>query len=240
MPVKMPKKKAIIKKKLIVRKSETKKPVKKQAVTAKPAEKKPEMVVIEKAAVKTEQHEVPRIECNMLIAGIAYRVDASSLEHTIGAGRWGYGKGLVDGWPDAAWTGLLVHLRLPADPLDRETAGPAVKRIVQQLWYEYCGGGVPAERAEMFKKRDEAAAEHYKQDFVKVKELTVARSDGMIRARGGETVYTPTAKLKAAKDIKGQAAQLLDFFKASKFAPATTKEAADGMMTAGLKTTTKP
>jgi len=51
----------------------------------------------------------------------------------------------------------------------------------------------------------------------------------------------PTDKLKAKGfKVGGQAATLLEFFKAGKFAAATTAAAADGMVRHGLVTSTKP
>ena len=117
--------------------------------------------------------DAPHIDCRMMINGVGYPVDPSSLEHTIGAGEWGHGRGLVDAWPEAAWVGLLAHLGLPADPLDPEVAGQPVKRLVQRLWYEVVKGEVPSR--EVFAKRDEERQEEYKEKFEGVKAAVVEK-----------------------------------------------------------------
>ena len=131
---------------------------------------------VKKKVVDTD---VPRIECRLIVGDLSVPVDGSSLEHTIGTTEWGpgrpYGPGLIDQWPDAAWVNLLVHLGLPADPLERSVAAAPVKRLVQQLWYEAIKGGVPD--AEMFKKRDAARQEEYEEEFVKVKDGAESRSE---------------------------------------------------------------
>jgi len=132
--------------------------------------------------------EAPRIECRLLVGDLSVLVDASSLSHTLGCADCA-GKGLVDQWPDAVWTGLLVHLGLPADPLDRETAAAPVKRLVQRLWYQAVKGSVPDEP--MFSKRDAAKTVEYKETFTTVKETATAKSD---RAR------TNFAKTRVSSD----------------------------------------
>ena len=131
------------------------------------------------AKKKVVDTDVPRIECRLVVGDLSVPVDGSSLEHTTGTAEWGpgrpYGLGLIDQWPDAAWVGLLVHLGLPADPLERSVAAAPVKRLVQQLWYEAIKGGVPD--AEVFKKRDVSSAERYEEDFVVVKDGAESRSE---------------------------------------------------------------
>ena len=213
------------------------------AVPPKPLPARTEVKVapIDEAPVNTEDS--PRIECRLRIGDLSLVVDASSLEHTLGAGRWGHGLGLVDTWPDAAWVGLLAHLKLPADPLDRMTAEQPVKRFVQRLWYEAIQGGVPEERKAVFDTRDAEKSKEYKEDFEQVKGTSEGRKERAKTSFGrtGETHYAPTDALKA-KDLKvgGQAGILLEAFKAGGFKPMTTQEATDAMVKAGLKTTTKP
>ena len=129
-----------------------------------------------KAVVDTD---APRIECRLIVGDLSVPVDGSSLDHTTGTAEWGpgrpYGPGLIDQWPDAAWVGLLVHLGLPADPLERSIAAAPVKRLVQQLWYEAIKGGTPDEI--LFKRRDEARADQYEEEFVAVKDGAENRSE---------------------------------------------------------------
>ena len=131
------------------------------------------------AKKKVVDTDVPRIECRLIIGDLSVPVDGSSLEHTTGTAEWGpgrpYGPGLIDQWPDAAWVGLLVHLGLPADPLERSVAAAPVKRLVQQLWYEAIKGGIPD--TEIFKKRDAARQAEYEEEFVKVKDGSETRSE---------------------------------------------------------------
>ena len=218
----------------------------KLAVSPKPlsARTKVKVAPIDEADQETVNTEdSPRIECRLRIGDLSLVVDASSLEHTLGAGRWGHGLGLVDTWPDAAWVGLLAHLKLPADPLDRMTAEQPVKRFVQRLWYEAIQGGVPEEHKAVFDTRDAEKSKEYKEDFEQVKGTSEGRKERAKTSFGrvGETHYTPTDALKA-KGLKvgGQAGILLEAFKAGGFKPMTTQEATDAMVKAGLKTTTKP
>ncbi len=223
------------------------KAAKKAAKKTEPKAAAPKTAVPVKKPVEPVKHadqDAPRIETRLVVGGVGYPVDASDLARTIGAARYGHGMGLVDAWPDAAWVGILVHLGLPSDPLDREAAGQVVRREVQRLWYEAVQGGVPEERRQVFEERDKEKAAAYTEGFGAVKEASEARRE---RARSvgfgrqGETKYVPTEALKK-KGVKfgGQAALLLAYFKAAKFAPATTAEATAGMVAAGLKTTTKP
>jgi hypothetical protein len=196
-------------------------------------------------------HDAPRIDCRLTIGETSYPVDPSSLERTLGAGRWGHGLGLVDSWSDAAWVGLLVRLNLPADPLDRIAAEQPVKRLVQRLWYEAIAPWtlkVDDERTEADTRmtaRDAAAAEKYGNGFSKIKVAATEKStrarESFGKARGGEVRYIPTPALKDKKlALGGQAGILLDAFRAVEFKPMTTHEATDAMVKAGLKTTTKP
>ena len=213
-----------------------------------PAKKAPRLSVASPSAPADVQpiavvKDAPRIECRLLIGDLSLPVDASSLEHTLGAGRWGHGKGLVDAWPEAAWTALLTYLELPAFPLDPIVAEQPVKRLVQRLWYEAVNPAVLEARKTTFEERDEAAKEKYENGFEHVKEGVVKKAAGVAKAREtrGETMYTPTDALKDKKlKIGGQAGTLLDFFKSTKFAPATVQQATDGMLKAGLKTGTDP
>ena len=189
--------------------------------------------------------DAPRIECRLIVGDLSLLVDASSLERTLGAGRWGHGLGLVDSWPDAVWVGLLTYLKLPAEPLDRTVAEQPVKRLVQRLWYEAINPAVLVDRKDVFVERDNERAEEYKEKFGHVEGTAKARSERAVKSfakgRGGETKYTPTDKLNAkGLTIGGQAGILLEAFKAAKFASMSTHEATEGMVKAGLKTTTKP
>ena len=117
--------------------------------------------------------DAPRIESRLIIGELSLPVDVSDLCHTLGCAGSGYGKGLVDAWPDTAWAGILTHLGLPAFPLDRAVAAGPVKRLVQRLWYQAVGtsSGVSQERAmELSARRpaDIASEERYKQEFPKV------------------------------------------------------------------------
>ena len=192
---------------------------------------------------KSKVDDAPHIDCRMMINGVGYPVDPSNLERTVGAGRWGSGRGLVDSWPDAAWVGLLVHLGLAADPLDRTTADQPVKRLVQRLWYEVVNPAILERLKPIFDERDEERAEEYKEKFTKAKAVSTEKSTRAKTSFGrhGETKYTPTAALKDKKLVLGgQAAILLAAFKKADWVAMTTAEATKGMLTAGLKTTTKP
>jgi hypothetical protein len=189
------------------------------------------------------EQDAPHIECRLVVGDLAVQVDPSSLEHTLGAGVYGHGLGLVDAWPDAAWVGLLAHLKLPADPLDRAAAEQPVKRLVQQLWYGAIKGGVPEERRVAFEARDTEHAKEYKEEFEGVKSRAEGRKERAVKSFGrkGETVYAPTTLLKDKKlTLGGQQAPLLAFFRATLFASATTQQATNGMLAHGLKTGTKP
>lgn len=126
-----------------------------------------------KEAKKVRDDDAPHIDCRMMINGVGYPVDPSSLERTIGAGEWGHGRGLVDQWPEAAWVGLLTYLGLPADPLDPDVAGQPVKRLVQRVWYEAVKGEVPSR--DTFAKRDEERQEEYLEKFEGVKVAVVEK-----------------------------------------------------------------
>jgi hypothetical protein len=189
--------------------------------------------------------DAPHIECRLVVGELSVPVDAADLCHTLGAGMWGHGEGLVDAYPDTVWAGLLAHLGLPAFPLDRAVAENPVKRLIQRLWYEAIQGHVPEERATVFTERDTAGQEKYKKDFPNVAVEAQAKSEraktSFGRKPGTETRYTPTEALKDKKLVLGgQQVPLLAFFKASKFAPATTAEATTGMLEHGLVTSTKP
>jgi hypothetical protein len=223
------------------KKPEPKKPEPKKPEPKKPEPKKPEPTEVES----------PRIEARLVFGDVSVPVDPSSLEATIGAGKHGYGRGLMDKWPDAAWVTLLSHAGSPADPLDRETARPLMQRLVQRLWWEAVTpwvlkteDGQPTESAVRYAKRDAEAATAYATAYADVKENKSERAEraksGFGRT-GGVVHYEPTAKAKAkAFAPKGQAGILLAAFKASKWASMTTEEAAKAMVTAGLKTSTKP
>jgi len=200
-------------------------------------------------AIKAEQ-DTPRIECRLIVGDLSLPVDASNLERTLGAGRWGR-ESFVDAWPDAAWTGLLAYLGLPAFPLDREAATQPVKRLVQKLWYEAIKGGVPEERKEVMDTRDKERAKEYSAVFngvdgstgikAKVEGKAARAKTSFAKARGGETKYAPTAALKALKTAPGGQAGILHLaFKNAKWAAMSTSEAAEAMVKAGLKTATKP
>ena len=255
----------------IAKKSVADKPVARTPVAAKPVTKKPAVAkpVAKKRAVnaatppeiaeiaytdeveesETKVAEVPagdapRIECRLLVGDLSLLIDATSLEHTLGVGNYGYGRGLVDSWPDDVWASLLAYLRLPAEPLDRDVAAQPVKRLVQRLWYEAIQGGVPDERKAAFAERDAKRAAEYAEKFDHVKETVEGKSDrarvnfAKARVNAVETVYTPTAELKDKKlSLSGQQAPILEFFRATKFAPTTTAQAVIGAVAAGLKTT---
>ena len=192
------------------------------------------------SGAKTDE---PHIECRLLVGDLSLPIDASSLSHTLGVADYGYGKGLVDSWPDTAWAGLLTYLKLPADPLDRSAAESPVKRLVQRLWYEAIQGGVPVEQKAVLEERDAERADAYKAEFTGVKAAVIARKERSAASfgRSGETTYNPLAALKAEKlKMNGQAGILLEAFRAGNFEPMTTVQAADNMVKAGLKTTTKP
>ena len=198
------------------------------------------------ASAVTTELDAPHIECRLIVGDLSVQVDPNNfhgLDHTIGAGMYGHGKGLIDTWPEAVWTGLLVYLGLPADPLDLEAAEKPVKRLVQRLWYEAMQGGVPEERKAVFDARDAGAAGEYKAGFSGVKQAAAGRTERAKKAFGrkGETIYTPTDALKdKSLELGGQQSPLLEFFRVSKFAPATAKQATDGTVAQGLKTGTKP
>ena len=193
------------------------------------------------AEVKSANEDAPRIECRLLVGDLSLTVDPSSLERTLGAGRWGHGLGLVDSWPDAAWVGLLAYLKLPADPLDRTVAEQPVKRLVQQLWYGAVNPTVLIDRKDAFAERDADRQEEYKEKFTHVEGVAKGRSEravksfAKVRANTAEAVYTPTVALKG-KTFSGQQAPILEFFKATKFAPATIAQTVVGAVKAGLKT----
>ena len=204
---------------------------------------KPAIKPITSVEQAASEQDAPHIECRLLIGDLSLTIDAASLERTLGTGRWGQGLGLVDSWPDAAWVGLLVYLKLPADPLDRTAAEIPVKRLVQRLWYEAIQGGVPAERKTVFEERDAEYAKTYKEEFTGIKAVAAGRKERGKTSfgRSGETIYKPTEKLKDKKlTFNGQAGVLLEAFRACGFKPMTTAQATDGMVAAGLKTTTKP
>ena len=195
------------------------------------------------AEVKSANEDAPRIECRLLVGDLSLTVDPSSLERTLGAGRWGHGLGLVDSWPDAAWVGLLAHLKLPADPLDRTVAEQPVKRLVQQLWYGAVNPTVLIDRKDAFAERDADRQEEYKEKFTHVEGVAKGRSERAKTSFGnkGETKYAPTDKLKVkGLVLGGQQAPLLTFFKDAKWAAATSAEATAGMLAHGLKTGTDP
>lgn len=209
--------------------------------TAKRRAKAVAIVNDEAPAKKPVDADAPHIECKLIVGDLALAIDASDLAHTLGSGRWGHGLGLVDQWPDAVWVGLLAHLKLPADPLDRAAAEQPVKRFVQRLWYEAIQGSVPEESKPTFDARDAAHAEEYKTAFTGVKSGAEGRSTrastNFAKARGSESTYVPTALLKDKKlKLGGQQAPLLEFFKDTKFAPATLAQATAGIVKAGLKT----
>jgi len=214
-----------------------------------PAARRGKNVVVETvalpAAVETAS-DAPRIECRLYVNDLAVLIDASSLERTLGAGRWDNGRGLIDSWPDGVWVGLLASLKLPADPLDREVAKLPVQRLVQRLWYEAIKGGVPEDRKAVFEARDAERIEEYKQKFDGaggVKDKVVAKKERAKTSfgRGGETRYTPTDALKSKKLVlNGQAGILVKAFRDADFKPMTTQEATDAMMKAGLVTGTDP
>jgi hypothetical protein len=213
-------------------------------VEAEEAVAKAATVKAAKAQAIKDAADAPRIECRLLVGDLSLPVDATNLERTLGAGRWER-ESLVDSWPDAAWSGLLAHLKLPAFPLDRTVASTTVKRLVQRLWYEAIKGGVPEERAAAFAARDAEKAAEYTEEFKHVTGEAVAKSarakESFGKARGGAASYMPTPALKA-KDLKlgGQAGILLAAFKTAGFKAMTTQEATDAMVTAGLKTATDP
>jgi hypothetical protein len=154
--------------------------------------------------------------------------------------------------------GLLAHLKLPADPLDRQVAEVPVKQLVQDLWYTAIQSGSPwelrvalavndTERAAALTECSRHAAhtaefaQNYKENFEGVKSGAEGRSTrastNFAKARGGESTYVPTALLKDKKlKLGGQQAPLLEFFKDTKFAPATLAQATAGIIKAGLKT----
>ena len=204
-----------------------------------------ETVAPQDAALRSAD-DAPRIECRLRVGELYLPVDASSLERTLGAGRWGNGRGLMDAWPDTAWAGLLAHLKLPAEPLDRAVADQPVKRLVQRLWYEAIKGGVPEERKAVFEERDAERVEEYKRKFDGaggIKDNAIAKKERAKTSfgRSGETRYMPTDALKSKKlALNGQAGILVKAFRDADFKPMTTQEATDAMLKAGLVTGTDP
>jgi hypothetical protein len=195
------------------------------------------------APVGIVEKDTPHIDCRLLIGELSLPIDASNLERTVGAGRWGHGLGLVDQWPDAAWVGLLTYLKLPADPLDRSVADQPVKRLVQRLWYETIKGGVPENRAVIMAERDARRSDEYNEKFIKIKEVSTTRAEHAKTSFGhhSATLYEPTTALKDTKLVLGgQAAILLTTFKTNEWRSMTTAVATEGMLKAGLKTATKP
>lgn len=237
-----------MKKKTVSKKPAAAKELRAAKKPAKPRRSKP--IAVSPVAIQTDAPQktvdAPHIECRLFVGGIGYPIDPSNLERTIGGGRWA--SGLIDEWSDAAWVGLLAHLGLPADPLDRTVAAQPVKRLVQRLWYEACAGGVPEESKTRFEERDAIRVAEYKENFTVVKDGSAAKAErarasfGKVReSRGGGSKYEPTEELKKkGPSLGGQQAPLYQFFKAGKFAAATTDEATAGMLAHGLKTGTDP
>ena len=241
-PAKKVVRKALVKKTTVVKKKPVA-PPKPMLQRTKKSKSVASSLPSEVVAIAKVDEDAPRIECRLLVGDLSLLVDPSSLERTLGAGRWGHGLGLVDSWPDAAWVGLLAYLKLPADPLDRTVAEQPVKRLVQQLWYAAVNPTVLVDRKDAFAARDADRQEEYKEKFTRVEGVAKGRSERAVksfakaRANTAEAIYTPTAALKA-KDLKlsGQQAPILEFFKASKFAAATIAQAVPGVVKAGLKT----
>jgi hypothetical protein len=181
-------------------------------------------------------------DCYLVVEGASYPVDCADLARTIGSGRW-VGEGLVDAWADAAWAAILDHLALPFESVDRAAAQWAVKRFVQRLWIDAFEPTLSYSAFARMEARDaevrakylaaRTAAPH-SADAVAVRGKRPAYKAAKVQA-----AYAPT-KMLAKQKVRGQAKALLAFFKATRFAPATTLQAADGMVAAGLKTTTKP
>jgi hypothetical protein len=173
-------------------------PPKKKLAAAPP--KKNEALTDKIAAVPVAP---PYIECRLVVGELSAPVDASDLCHTLGSGESGYGKGLVDAYPDAIWVGLLAHLGLPAFPLDRTVAAGPVKRLVQRLWYQAVGtsSGVSQKHAvELSARRpaDTASEERYKQEFPNVVQ---AMSEKVERGRALATTLRAARPAAAEQTI---------------------------------------
>jgi len=202
---------------------------------------------LKKTKTKTSAPRIVRIpattDCYLVAEGASYPVDCGDLARTIGSGMWA-GEGLVDGWADAAWAAVLSHLGLPAASVDRTRAQWVVKRFVQRLWI---GAFEPALSDGASARMDARDAEA-RAKYAAACEAGDAEAGDVVAAVGrrpaykaakAQAAYAPTKAL-ARQKVRGQARSLLAFFKSTRFAPATTAQAADGMVAAGLKTSTKP
>jgi hypothetical protein len=154
-------------------------------------------------AIEPVDADAPRIESRLIIGELSLPVDVSDLCHTLGCAGSGYGRGLVDAWPDTAWAGILTHLGLPAFPLDRAVAAGPVKRLVQRLWYQAVGtsSGVSQERAAELSARrpaDTASEERYKQEFPNVVQ---AMSEKVERGRAMATTLRAARPAAAEQTI---------------------------------------
>ena len=196
-------------------------------------------------ATKTSKAVEAHTEWYFTLNGLTALVDPRDLCKTLGAAQWGNGFGLVDSWGNDVWEAVLQHLGLPYKPLDRVAARWVMLRVVESAWIREFGSFEQRETFESakFAARDADAKAAYLKAFASVEKATVGREAGIAKARvtKGETSYMPTDRLKAeGLKIGGQAATLLAFFRASKWAPTTTTQAADGMVKHGMVTTTKP
>ena len=201
-------------------------PPKKKLAAAPP--KKNEALTDKIAAVPVDA-DAPRIESRLIIGELSLPVDVSDLCHTLGCAGSGYGRGLVDAWPDTAWAGILTHLGLPAFPLDRAVAAGPVKQLVQRLWYQAVGtsSGVSQERAAELSTRrpaDTASEERYKRDFPLVEaavEAKVERGRAMAttlraaRPAAAEQTITVVSKENPYK-VGSKAAATFELFRKAK------------------------
>jgi hypothetical protein len=136
---------------------------------------------------------------------------------------------------------ILAHLGLPAEFIDRTRAQWVVKRFVQRLWI----GAFEPTLAEVSSARMDARDAEARAKYLAAQSIddsgvvAVAGKRPAYKMAKTHAAYAPTKAL-AKQKVKGQAKSLLAFFKATRFAPATTAQAAAGMVAAGLKTTTAP
>lgn len=174
-------------------------------------------------------------------------IDATDLSRTLGAGQYGYGKGMVDGWSDDIWKAILGQWELPAEPLNREIAQWPVKRFVQRIWFEeFRGRELEMKRVE-FDSKDNVSRRKYLSDFASVKDVVESKSERAktnLAGKGttfkrtlGDRTYTPTAKLKDKKlTFTGQPQLILAFWRKAKYEPANIKTIVDAVVADGLKT----
>jgi hypothetical protein len=171
-------------------------------------------------------------------------IDHEDLARTLGAGQWGYGRGMVDQWSTEVWQKILAHLDLPTEPFIRDVAAMPVKRFVQSVWLQEFDGRALEENKELYASRDKKAVDEYATNLEKASVVVEERRERAVtnlvraaRTPAAEKVYTPTEALKDKKLVfNGQPSLIIECFRKSKFASVTCKQLADALTAAGLKT----